>query len=74
MHNDAPQQFLLAVLEFLDVLPEQWMGKGGPTAKPVRTFHKNPLIFNFGGHIKYNFYDTEVNDVQYLQQRTQNGT
>jgi len=35
MHDDAPPQFLLAGLEFLDVFLEQWMG---PTAEPARAF------------------------------------
>ena len=32
LQNDAPPKFLLAVLEFLDVFLEQWMGQGGTTA------------------------------------------
>jgi hypothetical protein len=35
MHDDAPTQFLLAVLESLDVFLEQWTR---PTAQPARAF------------------------------------
>jgi len=33
-------QFLLAVLEFLEVFLEQWMGQDGPTAKRARAVDK----------------------------------
>jgi hypothetical protein len=33
-------QFLLAVLEFLDLFLEQWMGQDGPTAQSARAFDK----------------------------------
>ena len=47
MHDGFPPHFLLASREFLNTLfPEQWMGRGGPTALPARSPDLNPLDFH----------------------------
>jgi hypothetical protein len=63
MHDGAPPHSLLAVREFLNnVLPEQWMGGGRPTAWHSSSSNVNPL----------HFYAAEVSDVHDLQ-RVRNG-
>jgi hypothetical protein len=57
--------FLSAFWEFSNkVFPEQWIGKGGPTAWPAPYSDLISLQFCLWGHIKYTFYSTEVTDAQ----------
>jgi hypothetical protein len=43
MHDDASPHVLLAAWEFLNnVFPEQWIGRGGPTARPARSLIEVP--------------------------------
>jgi hypothetical protein len=45
-NNGAPLDHFLAVRELLNnVLPEQWIGQGGPAAWPAHSSHLNPLVF-----------------------------
>jgi hypothetical protein len=37
MHDGASPHVLLAAWEFLNVFPEQWIGRGGPKAWPDRS-------------------------------------
>jgi hypothetical protein len=55
------------------VFPEQWLGRGGPAAWPVRCPDLNPLDFYLWEHLKPTVCTTEVSDVQDWQQRIQNG-
>jgi hypothetical protein len=44
--NDGAARFLLAFRQFLNKLfPEQWTGRGGPTARPAPCPDVNPLHF-----------------------------
>jgi len=46
----APPHFLLEIREFLNnVFPEQWIGRGGPTAWPARSADLNLLFFLYLG-------------------------
>ena len=72
--SGAPPHFLVAVRAFLNkVFPEQWVGRGGPTAWPARCPDLHPLYYYLQEHLKPTVNVTEVSDVQDWQQRTQNG-
>ena len=66
--------FLLAVREFLNsVFPEQWVGRGGPTAWPALSPDLFTSHLYLWRHLKSTVCATEVSDVQDKQQRKQNG-
>ena len=47
MYDGAAPHLLLAVGEFLNkVFPEQWIGRGGPTAWPAPSTDLIPLHFH----------------------------
>jgi hypothetical protein len=72
--SGAPPHFLVAVRAFLNkVFPEQWIGRGGPTAWPARCSDLNPLYYYLWERLKPTVNVTEVSDVQDWQQRIQNG-
>ena len=48
MRESAPPHFHLAVWEFLSMLQEQWIGRGGPTAWPALSPDLNILLFISG--------------------------
>lgn len=70
----APPHVLLSARVFLNVFPEQRIGRGGQRVWPARLPVLNSLDFCVWGHMKSAVYVTEVNDFQGLQQRVQNGT
>jgi len=55
---------------------EQWTKrkKGGSTAWPAPSSDLFPLHFDLWGHLKSIVHDTEISNVQDLQQRIQNGS
>jgi hypothetical protein len=55
------------------VFPEQWTGRGGPTAWPARSPDLNPAHFYLCRHLKSAICATEASDIQDLQQRVHNG-
>jgi hypothetical protein len=60
--------------EFLNnVLPEQWVRWGGPTAWPDTNPDVIPLNVYFYGHLMCSVCGTEGSEVQDLQIRIQNG-
>jgi hypothetical protein len=74
MYDGTAPHFLLAVREFLNkVFPEQWIGRGGPTAWPAPSTDFIPLHFYLWAHLQSTVCATEVSDVPDLQQRVQNG-
>jgi hypothetical protein len=63
-HDGAPPYLLLALWEFFNsMFPEQWVGRGGPTALPARSHDFNPLDFYLSGYLKSTVYAKEVSDV-----------
>jgi hypothetical protein len=67
MRDDAPPPFILAAWEFLNSLfPEQWVGRGRPTALPARSPDLNSFAFYLWGRLQSTVYFTEVCDVQDL--------
>ena len=55
------------------MFPEQWVGRGGPTAWPAGCPDLNRLDFYLWEHLKPTVYATEASDVQDWQQRIQKG-
>ena len=71
-YDGAPPHFLLAVRESLnDLFPEQWMGRGWPTAWPARSPDLNPSDFHLWWRLKSTDCATAVDDLQNLQRRTE---
>jgi hypothetical protein len=70
----ASPHVLRSARVFLNVFPEQRIGRDGPTAWPARLPLLNPLDFYIWGHLKSKVYVTGVNDFQGLRKRVQNGT
>jgi hypothetical protein len=56
-----------------NVSAEQWI-KSGPTSWPAPSSDLIPLHFYLWGHRKTTVHDTEISNVQDLQQRIQNGS
>lgn len=74
MHDGAPAHFALNVRQFLnETYGNRWIGRGGPNSWPARSPDLNPLDFYFWGHIKSLVYDTEVPNVEILEQRIRQG-
>ena len=72
MHDVAPPRSLLAFPEFLNnMFLKQWLGKGGPTAWPVRSSDLNPLDIHLWWNLKSTNCATAVGDFRHLQQRTE---
>lgn len=68
----APPNVLSARV-FLNVFPEQRIGRDGQTAWPARLPVLNSLDFCIWGYLKSTVHATEINDLEDLQQRVQNG-
>jgi hypothetical protein len=61
--------FILSVWEFSNnMFPEQWIRRGGPTVGPVPSVELNLLDFYLWGNLNSTVFDSEVGDVQELQQ------
>lgn len=70
----ALPHFILSVWEFSNnVFPEQWIRRCCPTVRPVPSVELNLLEFYLWGHLKSIVFDSEVSDVQKLQQWIRNG-
>ena len=70
--DGAPPHFALHVRDHLNqCFPQQWIGRGGPTAWPPRSPDLTPLDFFFfgGGYIKDIVYKTVVADLEDLRRR-----
>jgi hypothetical protein len=67
MHDGAPPH-LLTFRKFVNNLfPEQWVGRGGPTAWPAPSSDFSPLDFYLWEHVKSTVYATVFSDFQGLQ-------
>lgn len=70
----ALPHFILSVWEFSNnVFPEQRIRRCWPTVGPVPSVELNLLDFYHWGHLKSTVFNSEVGDVQELQQWIRNG-
>ena len=64
--RSSSPHFALHVRDHLDdCFPQQWIGRGGPTAWPPRS----PMDFFYWGYMKEMVYSTPVADLEDLRQR-----
>ena len=74
VHDSATSHLILTVLQFLNnMFREQRMGRDGLRVRPARSPDLNPLYSYLQGHRFSTVCATEVSDLQYCQQRIQNG-
>jgi hypothetical protein len=74
MHDDSLPHLFLATREVVNNLfPTRFTGRGGPTVWSAISPDLNPFDFYLRRYLKSAVYAAEVSDVQYWQQRTQNG-
>ena len=52
-----------------DAFPDNWIGRGGPTAGSARSPDVTPLDFFLWGYVKGRFYKTPVNDMDHLNEK-----
>ncbi|KAJ4436638.1 hypothetical protein ANN_16769 [Periplaneta americana] len=68
--DGAPPHYALHVTDHLnECFHQRWIGRGGPTAWPLRSPDLIPLDFFFWGYIKDIVYKTVVADLEDLRRR-----
>ena len=68
--DGAPPHWSRAVRAYLDdAFPDNWIGRGGPTAWPARSPDVTPCDFFLWGYVKDRVYKTPVNDIDHLKEK-----
>ena len=72
--DGAPPHWSRAVRAYLDdAFPDNWIGRGGPTAWPARSPDVTPCDFFLWGYVKDRVYKTPVNDIDHLKKKDPRG-
>lgn len=67
--DGAPPHYAAVVREHLNVLlPDRWIGRGGPVEWPPRSPDLNPLDFFLWGYLKCRVYEDRPETLQELQE------
>jgi hypothetical protein len=70
MHDGAPASFSRAVRDVLsNIYHGRWIGRGGPTAWPLRSPDFNPLDFYNWEHLKAHVYAAPIDNEEALHHR-----